>query len=44
MHIAILTFPGFDELDDQPFFARGNVATAGGCLSSQYLQAQATPA
>jgi transcriptional regulator GlxA family with amidase domain len=22
---------------DQPFFARGNVATAGGCLSSQYL-------
>ena len=22
---------------DQPFFARGNVATAGGCLASQYL-------
>ena len=22
---------------DQPFVARGNVATAGGCLSSQYL-------
>jgi transcriptional regulator GlxA family with amidase domain len=22
---------------NQPFFARGNVATAGGCLSSQYL-------
>ena len=22
---------------EQPFFARGNVATAGGCLSSQYL-------
>lgn len=22
---------------DQPFFARGNVATAGGCLGSQYL-------
>jgi len=24
---------------DQPFFADGNVATAGGCLSSQYLAA-----
>jgi hypothetical protein len=24
---------------DQPFFAAGNVATAGGCLSSQYLAA-----
>jgi transcriptional regulator GlxA family with amidase domain len=24
---------------DQPFFARGNVATAGGCLSSPYLSA-----
>jgi transcriptional regulator GlxA family with amidase domain len=24
---------------DQPFFAEGNVATAGGCLSSQYLAA-----
>jgi transcriptional regulator GlxA family with amidase domain len=24
---------------DQPFVARGNVATAGGCLSSQYLAA-----
>jgi transcriptional regulator GlxA family with amidase domain len=24
---------------NQPFFARGNVATAGGCLSSQYLAA-----
>jgi transcriptional regulator GlxA family with amidase domain len=24
---------------DQPFAARGNVATAGGCLSSQYLAA-----
>lgn len=24
---------------DQPFFARGNTATAGGCLSSQYLAA-----
>ena len=22
---------------DQPLFARGNVATAGGCLSSAYL-------
>lgn len=22
---------------DQPFFARGNVATAGGCLAAQYL-------
>jgi transcriptional regulator GlxA family with amidase domain len=27
------------EVLDQPFFARGNVATAGGCLSSQYLAA-----
>ncbi|HYF60256.1 MAG TPA: DJ-1/PfpI family protein [Burkholderiaceae bacterium] len=25
------------EVLEQPFFARGNVATAGGCLSSQYL-------
>lgn len=24
---------------DRPFFARGNVATAGGCLASQYLAA-----
>ncbi len=24
---------------DQPFYASGNVATAGGCLSSQYLAA-----
>ena len=24
---------------DQPFFARGNIATAGGCLASQYLAA-----
>jgi transcriptional regulator GlxA family with amidase domain len=24
---------------DQPFFAKGNIATAGGCLSSQYLSA-----
>jgi transcriptional regulator GlxA family with amidase domain len=24
---------------NQPFYARGNVATAGGCLSSQYLAA-----
>jgi hypothetical protein len=22
---------------DQPFFARGNIATAGGCPASQYL-------
>ncbi|MNG19596.1 hypothetical protein D3C84_1037710 [compost metagenome] len=22
---------------DQPFFAKGNIATAGGCLASQYL-------
>lgn len=29
---------GIDVLD-QPFFASGNVATAGGCLSSQYLAA-----
>lgn len=27
------------EILEQPFFARGNVATAGGCLSSQYLAA-----
>ena len=24
---------------DQPFVAKGNVATAGGCLASQYLAA-----
>jgi hypothetical protein len=24
---------------NQPFFAAGNVATAGGCLASQYLAA-----
>lgn len=29
---------GVDVLN-QPFFAKGNVATAGGCLSSQYLAA-----
>lgn len=29
------------EVLNQPFFARGNVATAGGCLSSQYLAAWA---
>ena len=27
------------EVLDQPFVARGNVATAGGCLSAQYLAA-----
>ena len=27
------------EVLDQPFFAAGNVATAGGCLASQYLSA-----
>ncbi len=27
------------EVLDQPFFANGNVATAGGCLASQYLAA-----
>ena len=27
------------EVLNQPFFAAGNVATAGGCLSSQYLSA-----
>jgi transcriptional regulator GlxA family with amidase domain len=27
------------EVLNQPFFARGNVATAGGCLSSSYLAA-----
>jgi transcriptional regulator GlxA family with amidase domain len=25
------------EVLDQPFFARGNLATAGGCMASQYL-------
>jgi hypothetical protein len=25
------------EVLDQPFFAKGNIATAGGCLASQYL-------
>ena len=25
------------EVLNQPFFAKGNVATAGGCLASQYL-------
>jgi transcriptional regulator GlxA family with amidase domain len=25
------------EVLDRPFFARGNIATAGGCLASQYL-------
>jgi hypothetical protein len=25
------------EVLDQPFFARGNLATAGGCLASTYL-------
>ncbi|PTT02618.1 hypothetical protein [Pseudomonas sp. HMWF006] len=86
MHVAILTFEGFNELDsfiafgilnrvpgwrvsiasptdkvrsmngltveaqvsleeagvavlNQPFVANGNVATAGGCLASQYLAA-----
>jgi transcriptional regulator GlxA family with amidase domain len=29
---------GIDVLN-QPFFARGNVATAGGCLASHYLAA-----
>jgi len=27
------------EVLDRPFFANGNIATAGGCLSSQYLAA-----
>lgn len=27
------------EVLDQPFYARGNIATAGGCLASQYLAA-----
>ena len=27
------------EVLDQPFFASGNIATAGGCLASQYLAA-----
>ena len=27
------------EVLNQPFFAAGNVATAGGCLASQYLAA-----
>jgi len=29
------------EVLDQPFYADGNIATAGGCLSSQYLAAWA---
>ncbi len=37
------TRPWLEELGvevlDQPFFAHGNVATAGGCLASQYLAA-----
>ena len=37
------TRPWLEELGvevlDRPFFARGNVATAGGCLASQYLAA-----
>ena len=28
-----------DQVLDQPLFARGNVATAGGCLASTYLAA-----
>ena len=27
------------EVLDQPFYARGNIATAGGCLASPYLAA-----
>jgi hypothetical protein len=27
------------EVLNQPFFAKGNLATAGGCLASQYLAA-----
>jgi transcriptional regulator GlxA family with amidase domain len=30
---------GVEVLVDQPFFAAGNIATAGGCLASQYLAA-----
>ena len=30
---------GVEVLVDQPFFASGNIATAGGCLASQYLAA-----
>ncbi|MBD5803699.1 hypothetical protein AZOA_31400 [Azoarcus sp. Aa7] len=37
----LITKPWVEEADvavlNQPFFARGNVATAGGCLASQYL-------
>jgi len=29
------------EVLNQPFFARGNLATAGGCLASSYLAAWA---
>ena len=39
----LTTRPWVQEADvevlDQPFVARGNVATAGGCLSAQYLAA-----
>lgn len=37
----LITKPWVQEADvdvlDQPFFAKGNIATAGGCLGSQYL-------
>lgn len=37
----LTTKPWVQEADiavlDQPFFAKGNIATAGGCLASQYL-------
>lgn len=39
----LTTKPWIDEAGvavlDRPFFAKGNVATAGGCLASQYLAA-----
>jgi len=37
MKIAVVTHEGFNEID--LFLAKGNIATAGGCLSSQYLAA-----
>lgn len=38
---VLITRPWVEEAGvavlDKPFFAKGNVATAGGCLASQYL-------
>jgi hypothetical protein len=39
MQIAVLTFEAGIDVIDAPFVAHGDVATAGGCLASQYLAA-----